>query len=187
MEKIIMLSIISLLLGLSLPLHAAPVSVTLYQEGYIEGAYVTVSFTGDDVIGDNNGQLSLGELSAFTMRFTGNSLVASFSLSLADLGGFIYDLDGGPLGDGIVLGIEGIAAGDGTFNYVAGPGPMAVCGIGIDCAFVAGALNQDFSQRLLVDTHPPVSAPTLSEWSLILLALMLGLIGLKSPIIKREI
>lgn len=39
----------------------------------------------------------------------------------AELNGLVYDLNGGPLGDGQVLDIEGIAADDATFSYQAGP------------------------------------------------------------------
>lgn len=190
MKKGITLLIINVLLGFSLSLQAAPVSFTLYQQGYDEGAFVTISFTGDDL--DNDGQLaapSFGAdvISAFTMTFSGNSQVPSFSLGLPDLFGLVYDLDGGPLGDGQLLAVEGVGANDGTFVYEAGPGPEAVCGIGNDCAFVSDGINQDFSQLLLVATPPtPASIPTLSEWSLIFLVFLLGLIGLKSPIIKRK-
>ena len=86
------------------------------------------SFTGDDL--DQNGQLASfnGEISAFEMTFSGNSTVAAFSLAYPDLYGLVYDLDGGPLGDGLSLGIEGIGADDATYIYVAGPGPFDECG-----------------------------------------------------------
>lgn len=185
MKKGIALLIFTILFSASLSLQAAPVSFTLYQQGYDEGAFVTVSFTGDDI--DNDGQLITSEITSFNMTFSGNSQVPTFSLSYADLFGLVYDLNGGPLGDGQLLGIEGIGANDATFRYEAGPGPQAVCGIGNDCAFVSDGVNQDFSQLLLTSTPPtPASIPTLSEWSIIFLVFLLGLIGLNSSAMKRK-
>lgn len=108
------------------------------QLGFDESAFVTGTFTGIDL--DLDGQLSSfdGEILAFGMTFSGNSLVSTFSLGFLDLFGLVYDLDGGPLGDGLGGDIEGIGAFDFDNLYLAGPGPFAECGIGVDCAVVEG-------------------------------------------------
>ena len=112
------------------------IDFTFVQDGFTDGASVTGTFSGTD--NDDNGQLSsfVGEVTAFSMTFSGNALVPAFSLTLADLFGLVYDLDGGPLGDGLNLDIEGIGAEGGPALYSAGPGPFAECGIGENCAIV---------------------------------------------------
>jgi len=99
---------------------------TFVQAGFSDGAEVTGSFSGIDL--DGNGQLSTfeGELTAFDMSFSGNSLVDSFSLGLDDLFGLVFDLDG-DIGDGLDLDIEGIGAAAGSFAYAMGPGPFFEC------------------------------------------------------------
>ena len=139
---------------------ATPMSFDFIQEGFSEGAVVTGMFTGEDL--DSNGQLSsfAGEISGFMMEFSGNSLVGMFSLDLVDLFGLAYDLDGGPLGDGHVLSIEGIGADNGSgFVYEAGPGPFDECGIGVDCARVSDGLATDFSMELIHVTPKAVGVP----------------------------
>lgn len=108
------------------------------QSGWFGGAMVTGSFSGFDSSSD--GQLSSfdNEISAFSFNFSGNSRVKAFSLNFSQLFGLVYDLDGGPLGDGCGCSGEGIAAFDfPTGIYVAGPGPFDVCGEGFPCATVA--------------------------------------------------
>jgi hypothetical protein len=109
---------------------------TFVQDGFTDGASVTGSFSGTDT--DGNGQLSwfAGEVTAFAMTFSGNALVPSFSLGFANLFGLVYDLNGGPLGDGLDIDIEGVGAEDAIAHYLAGPGPFEVCGIGENCAIV---------------------------------------------------
>ena len=75
------------------------------QSGWTGGALVTGSFSGLDLDGDDQLNSFHGEISAFSMHFSGNGYAGAFSLGLADLHGLIYDLDGGPLGDG-VSGLE---------------------------------------------------------------------------------
>ena len=116
---------ICLLLGASSS-HAVPsgpLGFNFSQGGYTGGATVTGMFYGSDL--DGNGQLSSfnGEVSGFMMNFSGNGLVSAFSLGVSDLFGLVYDLNGGPLGDGFTLAVEGIGATDGIFAYNAGPGP----------------------------------------------------------------
>jgi hypothetical protein len=104
--------------------------------GWDGGGLVTGSFAGADTDGD--GQLSAfdGEVSAFSMSYSGGTIVGAFALSLGDLFGLVYDLDGGPLGDGVALDIEGIGATSAPIFFGIGPGPVGVCGTGADCGII---------------------------------------------------
>ncbi len=151
---------------------------TFSQGGFAEGATVSGSFSGEDL--DSDGQLASfnGEISDFQMSFSGNSVVPAFSLGFAELNGLVYDLNGGPLGDGQVLGIEGIAADDATFSYQAGPGPVDLCGQGIDCASVSDGTDTDNSQELIqVGGAAATPVPSIGLYGLIAMALGLLMLG----------
>jgi hypothetical protein len=106
--------------------------------GWDGGGLVTGSFAGTDNNAD--GQLSSfdGEVTGFSMSYGGGAIVAPFSLAFANLFGLVYDLNGGPLGDGTALDIEGIGAtGVGPLrSFLIGPGPVGVCGIGQTCGII---------------------------------------------------
>jgi hypothetical protein len=106
--------------------------------GWSGGGTVSGSFAGTDF--DANGQLSSfsGEITGFTMSYSGGSIVAPFSMTFADLFGLVYDLNGGPLGDGVALAIEGIGAVGSATQFLIGPGPFGLCGTGADCGVIVG-------------------------------------------------
>lgn len=116
----------------------APGTFSYSVGGWAGGGTVTGTFAGLD--GDGNGQLSTfdGEITGFTMAYDGGAIVGAFGLGFANLFGLVYDLDGGPLGDGLVLDIEGIGATTGTYSFLLGPGPVAPCGTGLTCAVLTG-------------------------------------------------
>ena len=175
MSKLRKILISSFFVALIAPLsaQAAPIGYNFSQGGFEEGADVTGMFFGEDLNG--NGQLSSanGEITDFMMSFSGNSLVQAFSLGFDALFGLVYDLDGGPLGDGISLDIEGIGADDGLFTYLAGPGPGAICGVGDICAAVFSDDGASFSRELVM-----VSRKVPEPGMLALFALGLAGIGL---------
>jgi hypothetical protein len=106
--------------------------------GWGGGGLVSGSFTGID--SDANGQLSSfdGEVTGFGMTYSGGSIVGAFGLGFGDLFGLVYDLDGGVLGDGTALDIEGIGAIGGGGAFSIGPGPVALCGTGEPCGVIEG-------------------------------------------------
>lgn len=106
--------------------------------GWDGGGVVTGSFGGTD--SDLNGQLSFfdGEVTAFSASYSGGTIVEPLSFVFGDLFGLVYDLDGGPLGDGLTLDIEGIGAISGVTSFAIGPGPVGVCGIGEVCGIIDG-------------------------------------------------
>ena len=122
------------------PITAQDFSFT--QGGFVAGGLITGTFSGVDTDGNNQLSAFNSEITDFSLAFSGNALVPAFAVDFLGLFGLVYDLDGGPLGDGLGLDIEGIVAGVDFFSYVAGPGPFDVCGIGVDCAFVAGAVPE---------------------------------------------
>jgi hypothetical protein len=177
-----MIRAIFVLLSLGLASTAIAQSQTFefFQTGFSEGAMVTGSFTGEDL--DSNGQLSAftGEITDFQMAFSGNSVVAGFTLDFADLQGLVYDLDGGPIGDGLTLDVEGIGAGGQGFSYAAGPGPVAECGVGVDCAVVSDGTNDDFSQEFVQIGAPAATPVPVPGWAYLMMFLLIAAVGLRS-------
>jgi hypothetical protein len=113
-------------------------SWTFSVSGWGGGGTVTGTFAGSD--DDENGQLSSfeNEVTGFTMAYSGGSIVGAFGLGFADLFGLVYDLDGGDLGDGVDLDIEGIGASGSAGAFSIGPGPVGLCGTGEVCGVLEG-------------------------------------------------
>jgi len=167
----------STIIGLTLLLAtsfviAAPVSFNFTQDGFDEGATIVGEFVGDDLNGD--GQLSSikNEITSFSMQFSGNSIIPSFTFQTErENGDFMlgYDLDNGSLGDGFLLDMEGIVADTGIFFFTAGPGPEnRECGISIDCAHIDYINVSDFngsggtsSSQLILVSPVPIPASIL--------------------------
>ncbi len=106
--------------------------------GWGGGGTVSGTFAGTD--NDLDGQLNsfAGEVTGFSMSYSGGTIVAPFALGFADLFGLVYDLNGGPLGDGTTLAIEGIGASAPGLLFAIGPGPVALCGTGSVCGTIEG-------------------------------------------------
>lgn len=176
-----------LILGVCLEVHGQPASqtYTFCQEGFSEGAFISGSFTGAD--SNSDGQLADDEVTDLAFTFSGNSTVGPLSFTFADLDGFIYDLDGGPLGDGTTGGVEGITAYGAAGVYAAGPGPFSICGAGIDCAAVSDGSNSDTRSQQLISINsgscgvsvPATPVPTMPLYLLLALSGLLGLSGMR--------
>jgi len=110
--------------------HASTYS--FYQDGFDGGGIVTGTFSGIDL--DNDGQLVsfFGEVTLYSMTFSGNATVSSFSHTFSDLYGLVYDIGSGFIGDGMTGAIEGIASNWPSattgFVYATGPGPTSQAG-----------------------------------------------------------
>ena len=96
------------------------------QGGYSGGGSITGTFTGSD--NNLDGQIAsfAGEVTAFSLSFSGDSIVPNFTHSLADLFGLVYDVGSPFIGDGSSGAVEGMATnffGVVGFNYASGLGP----------------------------------------------------------------
>ncbi|MDQ8183612.1 VPDSG-CTERM sorting domain-containing protein [Pelagicoccus sp. SDUM812005] len=153
---------------------AASISYEFTQGGFEEGAFVSGSFTADDI--NLNGQISgffgSGEISDFSMSFSGNSLVSSFDLFFVDLFSLVYDLDG-TIGDGFVLDLEGIAATNGLFAYDVGASPFAPFPpfVGGVTDLFSGQTSVSSELVIVTRSNVPDSGPTFALLGLGMLAI----------------
>jgi hypothetical protein len=154
--------------------YAMPMTYNFSQTGFSGGATISGSFTGNDLDMDGAINSFLGEVTNYSVSFSGNMIVGAFSHSFADLGGLIYVLGNGVfLGDDAILGTEGVASGPGfgppggPFTYESGLGPQGTLG-GIVIDNNTGAT--DGSQNLVVVTAVPEPA--------IITLMGLGLVGI---------
>jgi hypothetical protein len=120
------LASLALAAGLAaVPAHA---SLTFVQRGFSAGGELRFTVVGTDLNGDGYLERQnlnpIDEITGFSLTFTGNPLIAPFTLGLADL--LIFGLDLNTLD---FLGPDAIVfAGDFTVAYLAG-GPS----VGTDC------------------------------------------------------
>lgn len=140
LRRVLGIVCLALGVGLALMAQAHALSFSFHQGGFAEGASVSGFFTGED--SNNNGSLEhigTGEVTDFSLTFTGNSLVAGFTLGFSDLFGLLYNLDGGPLGDDPAPLEEGIFAFSAASIYMGGTAGFPLCGNpGEVCAEVQG-------------------------------------------------
>lgn len=151
--------------------RATALSFTFSQSGYSQGATVTGTFSGTDLNLDGQLVSFHGEITGFSMSFSGNATVAAFSLGLADLFGVVYDLGSGFLGDGA---IEGIAATDPNFNYQTGQGPTSS----------NGGFVQDLN-TLAIDNTSQLVTIVPEPTTLVLVGL--GMVGLATASRRRKV
>ncbi|MDD2800508.1 MAG: VPLPA-CTERM sorting domain-containing protein [Methylococcales bacterium] len=123
------LKLLSLTIAAGLAMSAPVANAAIYnftQTGYEEGATIFGSFEANDLT--SNGKIegsiysNFSEISAFTVSFSGNSLVSAFTHSLSNLEFLIYNPARSVLGD---QGQEVIATnwfGTTGFFYITGVG-----------------------------------------------------------------
>lgn len=134
----------TLVLALCLGQPALAQDYLFSQAGFSGGGVLSGGFSGGD--SDGNGVLdySFDSITAFSLNFSGDSLVPDFSLGLGDLAGLVYNLGGGFIGDDGAVGTgEGLAAFNGDllstgFLYTSGIGAAGVMG-GTITDFASGA------------------------------------------------
>lgn len=144
------------------------------QGGYSGGGFITGSFDATDL--DSNGQISTvnGEVTAFSLSFSGDSIVGNFTHTLSDLFGLVYDIGSGFIGDGAGGDIEGMASnwsGSSGFVYESGLGPTGGTG-GSAMDSATGATSS--TAALISVTSAVTTVPEPATLSLI----ALGLAGL---------
>jgi hypothetical protein len=105
--------------------HAA-MMFTFTQNGFSGGGTVTGMFSGTDF--NNNGYLNSfeGEISDYSMSFSGDAIIADFSHTFSNFSGLVYELGSGFIGDEFGGGTEGVASNWGGFtgyDYASGLGP----------------------------------------------------------------
>jgi hypothetical protein len=110
-RSIRLISVVAILLWCS---TASALTWSISQSGYAEGATISGSFTGADINLDDQITASDGEVTAFSISFSGNSLVPQWTLGLAELVGLVWDVGTPFLGDGSAEWLEVVdPAGDG--------------------------------------------------------------------------
>ncbi|HSD36008.1 MAG TPA: PEP-CTERM sorting domain-containing protein [Rhodocyclaceae bacterium] len=152
---------------------AAPAQATLYtftQGGFSGGGHISGTFAGEDL--DGNGQLSsfAGEVSAFQVSFSGDSIVGAFSHGFADLFGIVYDIGSGFIGDGLGGDIEGIAS-----NYQNGVGIEYIIGTGLALPYLGSVTDQATGALSTTDALVVVEVPEPASLALVVAGLALVL------------
>ncbi|HAB15709.1 MAG TPA: hypothetical protein PLX89_01740 [Verrucomicrobiota bacterium] len=156
------------------------------QDGYADGALVIGTFSGTDVNSDGTllyhvdmgSGASLGELTSFSMSFSGNSLMTPFSVGMGDLNVLSYVLGSGGLGDVISEGIEVVGL---QYFYATGEGPLGDEGPGGIVASFIAPFGGDRSPNVARVTIVPDGSVTLPMFALSCGALTLG-----SRVIRRK-
>ena len=129
--------IFNLVLYAAIILAASPAKAEIYQftqSGYSGGGLITGTFTGVD--GDSDGQIVSyeGEVSGFTLSFTGDKLVPNFTHSFQDLTALVYNIGTGQIGGNqpatgmYEQGIGSNWQGTTGFDYATGYGPLQLTG-----------------------------------------------------------
>lgn len=142
MKRLVFLASLSLVI----PAAAVPMSYDFYHDGFDGGAYVTGTFTADDI--NTNGQISSfsSEVLAFSMSFSGNSQVAAFTATFTEMFGVVWDLGDPVLGDGTLGDKEGIGVSTiSGFSYFNGNGPLSPPPGGVISFGNASTVSQNFA------------------------------------------
>jgi hypothetical protein len=133
-----------------LPMQAQATTYLFTQAGYSAGATATGAFTGNDLNNDGIINSLEGEVSSFSLNFSGNSIVDAFSLDASSLIGLYY----GPAAFSI------ITASVPQFLLNSGPGGSCTP----VCSVVIAPSGIDFAAQ-----SPTVSAvPEATTWALLI-------------------
>ena len=128
----------------SLPVSGA--SYTFQQSGFDGGGSLSGTFSG---AAGGDGVLTLDELTEFSLSFGGDSIIEAFSLVKTDLAQFVYNADGGTLGDQPNEGILDLNA-----NFLAGP---AVTGLPQETTIVGAEVFTVSNTAISVSAVPEPS------------------------------
>jgi hypothetical protein len=139
---------------------ASAVQLSFAQGGFPNGGSLAFSVTGSDLNGDGflerfNSNL-VDEVTGFELGFSGNAVIADFSLGLAEL--LIFNLS---LATRDFLDLEAVVfAGNNNVAYVAGGSVGADC-VGVFGCGVVAALDIEFAGTPLTQVPAPAGLPLL--------------------------
>ena len=71
---------------------AAPISFTIVQSGWTGGGVMQGTFSGEDLNHDNHLILADGEITAYSVQFSGNSVIPAFTHPMSALAYFNFTL-----------------------------------------------------------------------------------------------
>jgi len=111
-------AVVAALACLSLPASAS--SYSFLQTGFSGGGTLSGTFSG--AAGADN-VLTLDELTAFSLSFSGDSFIADFSLAKSDMLQFVYRDGSGVLGDDPIEGLLDV-----NTRLISGLGPAGFAG-----------------------------------------------------------
>lgn len=142
------------LLALCIAGPASAAILNFVQGGYTDGAELRFTVVGNDLNGDSflerENLNAIDEISAFSLTFSGNALIAPFSLAGDDLLVFYLSLTRREFLDTDAI----VFAGDNTVAYVAGGSAGADC-IGVFLCGVIAAVEIDLAARPLIAVAEP--------------------------------
>ena len=151
---------------------ATAANYSFSQDGFAGGGLLTGTFSGVDT---GDGVLVLSELSAFALSFAGDTNVPDFTLGLADLLAFSYDLGDARLGDG---DFEGLLASSPQYTLISGMAAMGATGTVLG----DGNLESNSKEAILVQRSTVPAVPEPSTYALI----VLGLAGVVAATRRRR-
>lgn len=141
-----------LALGTSGPATAA--SLTYVQGGYTGGAELRLTVTGTDLNGDGflerMNLAPIDEVTGFSLAFSGNALIAPFTLGTGDLLVFYLNLATRDFLDADAI----VFAGNFDVAYVAGGSAGADC-VGVFLCGIVAALDIDYAAQPLTLVPEP--------------------------------
>lgn len=154
---------IAVLVVLGISMYATiSLAVTKYnfsQSGFVDGAVLTGMFVAEDLDGDGVLTDLDGIITAFSVEFSGNSIVPAFILDSADdFSKFevSYDLDDGPLGG--TASEESLFALGSNFSVFVGSNALGECENGF-CGVVTTTLGEPTTVSLDSVTVSAVPLP----------------------------
>ena len=135
---------------------AAPVTYTFTVGGFADGAIATGTLTAEDVNGDGfieGGNFFGGaDITDASVSFSGNSEVAAFTFGLANLDGFVFDLNSDQVvGNDATGATEGLQFSGNGITFAVGLGPSAGdCDGNLGCIVITGLNGTALSSQQVV-------------------------------------
>jgi hypothetical protein len=153
-SSIHLISVVAILLWCS---TASALTWSIAQPGYADGATIAGGFSGVDSNLDGKIAAVDEEVTAFSISFSGNSLVPQWTLGLAELVGLVWDVGTPFLGDGSAEWLEVVdPAGDGG-SFVNGLAP----GLPFGARVGFGSANDRTASKITVTLVPEPSSALL--------------------------